>query len=207
MGCDAAGCDADEAPVHTVNLSAYTIGRYEVTVEAYVACVDAGGCDAVADQVTTGTMPMTLVTWAQADQYCDWHGLRLPTEAEWERAARGDDNRRYPWGDEPPDCDRVATRACDGGLGLVGQHPTGAAPAGLEDLAGNAWEWVSDYYAADYYAESPTDDPTGPTTFGLRAVRGIDLYSNVDALRASNRTFAIPDGRSAMVGFRCAGAP
>ena len=203
MGCEV--CDVDEAPVHTVALSAYTIGTYEVTVEQYGACVARGACEAVPEVGTTDGLPMTLLTWEQAEQFCSAEGRRLPTEAEWEYAARGDDGRRYPWGDAAPDCTLAASRPCTGGLEAVGQHPDGVGPFGLHDMAGNAWEWVADYYAADYYAVSPTEDPEGPSTYGLRVVRGIDLYSNADALRASNRTFAIPDGRSAMVGFRCVG--
>jgi formylglycine-generating enzyme required for sulfatase activity len=203
MGCD--DCDGDEGPVHEVTLSSYTIDRFEVTVGEYAACVDEGACVAVADpSELANDLPRTSVSFDEAAVYCAWRGMSVPTEARWEYAARGDDGRRFPWGDAEPDCARAAQRAC-GGIDAVGMHPQGRSPFGVEDLAGNAWEWVSDYYAPDSYTTSEAIDPAGSATPGLRTVRGIDLWSDPDALRASNREYAIPDGRSALVGFRCAG--
>jgi len=207
MGCDDDGCDPDEAPTHNVTVSAYVIDVYEVTVDQYGRCVDAGQCSAAYGEQGGPNAPVVRVTYTQAAQLCAWRGMSVPTEAEWERAARGDDGRTYPWGDAPPDCDLAASRACDDGLTDVGSHPAGASPFGTEDQAGNAWEWVSDAYDAAYYQESPDTDPTGPTSGGLRTVRGMDLWSDATALRSSNRNYAIPTGVSELVGFRCAGAP
>lgn len=207
MGCDDAGCDPDEAPTHNVTVSAYVIDVYEVTVDQYGRCVGAGQCSAPYGEQGGPNAPVVGVTYTQAAQLCAWRGMSVPTEAEWERAARGDEGRTYPWGDDPPDCDHAASRACDGGLTDVGSHPAGASPFGTQDQAGNAWEWVSDAYDAAYYQDSPDTDPTGPTSGGLRTVRGMDLWSDATALRSSNRNYAIPTGVSELVGFRCAGSP
>lgn len=205
MGCD--DCDADEAPVHTVTLSAFTIDRYEVTVGQYTACVEAGACEAPLGEVGGEHHPVTGLAYDEVEAFCAWRGMSVPTEAEWEFAARGDDGRRYPWGDAAPDCTLAAQRACTGGLEPVGGHPSGESPFGVADLSGNAWEWVSDYYDPDYYVDSPTENPPGGPAGGLRTVRGVDLWSDAGVLRASNREYAIPDGRSVVVGFRCAGSP
>jgi len=155
--------------------------------------------DPSGDDVAVGFVPYT-----DAAAYCDWLGRRLPTEAEWERAARGPDGGMYPWGDDAPDCDRAASRACDGGITVVATHPAGMSPEGVYDMAGNAWEWVSDGYNSDYYASSPTEDPEmDDATAGLRTVRGVDGWSDLTALRATNREEAIPDAVSPLVGFRC----
>lgn len=202
MGCDT--CDPDEAPTHEVSLSAYALSSTEVTARQWAACEAARACPAASVPAPVPDAPVTGVTFEEAEAYCAWKGMRLPTEAEWERAARGPDATRWPWGEDAPDCERVASRACDGGLARVDAHPDGASAEGALGLVGNAWEWVSDLYDPDYYASSPTEDPAGATRSGLRTVRGIDSWSDPDALRPSNRTYAIPDASGPLVGFRCA---
>ncbi len=202
MGCD--DCDADEAPAHVVTLQGFTLDAYEVTQAQYAECVDAAACAPAAVSGATN-IPVTGVDYENAFAFCTWRHLRLPTEAEWEYASRGTENLVFPWGNEWTGCDPVAQRLCDGKLLSVGSRPEGDGPFGHHDLAGNAWEWVSDLYDAAYYADSPAENPQGPSYGGLRTVRGTDAWSDCEAVRSSNRTYAIPAGAGALVGFRCAG--
>lgn len=208
MGCDI--CDADEGPVHSVTLTSFVIDAYEVTVSQYAECVGEGECEAASFAAdwseADADRPVTGVGYNDATVYCAWRGLVLPTEARWEYAARGAEGHTYPWGEDSGDCTVAATRSCFG-IEAVGSHPEGATSLGVHDLSGNAWEWVGDWYSTDYYAVSETIDPQGSQSPGLRTVRGIELLSDPTVLRASNREYAIPDGRSANVGFRCAGSP
>jgi formylglycine-generating enzyme required for sulfatase activity len=207
MGCDATvhpECTGDEAPVHTISLSPYWIEATEVTTLQWRACFEAHVCPALDGEPTADDAPVGFVPRQGADTYCEWLGRRLPTEAEWERAARGSNGGLYPWGNDTPDCDRAASRACDGGVTVVATHPTGVSPEGAYDMAGNAWEWVSDGYVADFYADSPTQDPVVPSGgAGLSSVRGVDGWSDVTMLRSTNREMVIPDAVSPLVGFRC----
>jgi formylglycine-generating enzyme required for sulfatase activity len=224
MGCrrsDDARCDRDELPHHKVRLSEFEIDRLEVDVARYAACVRAGRCSV--EGVTEGELcnwsrsdrldhPMNCVDWHQARAYCAWAGMRLPTEAEWERAARGKDRRIYPWGDEAPSC-KLAVMD-DGGDGCgrdstwpTGSRPAGASPYGALDLAGNVWEWVADRYDPRYYEQSPRRDPLGPDGGVERSVRGGSWLSNdVADLRASERHGSPASYRSYNLGFRCARA-
>jgi formylglycine-generating enzyme required for sulfatase activity len=207
MGCDPAAdpaCEPDEQPQHTVTVSRFQVDRLEVQVGDYAGCVDAGACTAPAlVQPDDPAFPVTGVDVVQASTFCAWGGKRLPTEAEWEMAARGTDARLYPWGDTPPDCSLVAMPGCGDRLQRAGNHVAGASPYGALDMAGNAWEWVSDYYANDYYAESPPGNPEGPDPTGLRVVRGTSHYADTSGLRASNREPAISGGSCPICGFRC----
>jgi formylglycine-generating enzyme required for sulfatase activity len=206
MGCDPTAhpeCDADEAPVHTVTLSAFRIEATEVTVAQWRACVDAYACGALPGALGADDEPVVAVTVDVAEGYCAWQRRRLPTEAQWERAARGPDGGLYPWGDDEPDCDRVASRECDGGVTPVATHPAGVSPEGVYDMAGNAWEWVSDGYIATYYSASPATDPEADLPGGEGVLRGVDSWSSPAALRATNREMAISDAASSAVGFRC----
>ncbi len=202
MGCD--DCDDDEAPAHVVTLHGYTLDAYEVTQGQYAECVDAAACPP-AGMSGASNLPVTGVEYESAAAFCAWRQLRVPTEAEWEYAARGSENLIFPWGNEWTGCDPVVQRLCDGGLQTVGSRPEGDGPFGHHDLAGNAWEWVSDLYDATYYTVSPEENPQGPTAAGLRSVRGTDAWSDYEAVRSSNRTYAIPGGAGSLVGFRCAG--
>jgi len=189
--------------VHTVQLSAFAIEATEVTVDQWRACVAAYACPDLREASGPADLPITGVGVDTAEQYCAWRHRRLPTEAQWERAARGPDGGLYPWGDEAPDCDRVASRACDGGLRPVATHPAGASPEGVLDMAGNAWEWVTDGYDPMFYGEPQDPDPIASVPGGLRIVRGVDGWSDPAILRATNREMAIGDAVSQLVGFRC----
>ena len=203
---------ADEKPQRTVTLSAFWIDKYEVTRAQWAECVTAGACLELAWRPGAEDLPVTDVTWSRADAFCRWVGKRLPTEAEWEKAARGDDGRRFPWGSDAPTCDRANTRRVDASFSVlgscawgpepVGSRPDGASPYGALDMAGNVAEWTADWYAAGYYATAPTTDPRGPSGGGRRVVRGGSWDDSF--FRAADRSDYPPDGSYADVGFRCA---
>ena len=203
------GDEADEQPRRTVVLSAYYLDRDEVTREEYRTCVAAGACrpaDVRAD-AADARLPITNVSWRDADAYCRFAGGRLPTEAEWERAARGRDGRVYPWGDTP-DCARGNFGNFEG-EGMCPANPGRPVEVGryggeLHDLAGNVWEWVADWYDARYYRHAPSANPKGPRRGQRRVVRGGACCSMFGLPRASNRLAFPPDYRDADIGFRCA---
>lgn len=233
MGCDPAnpteaGCgvyswQAREQPLHTVYLDAYSIDRYEVTNARYQACVAAGGCTPPTrtdswtrpdyyDNPAFAAYPVIYVTWRQANAFCTWDGKRLPTEAEWEKAARGaDDTRKYPWGNTEPTCananfyDHTTEPAwCAGDTDQVGARPDGASPYGAMDMAGNVWEWVSDRYAEDYYAVAPPSNPQGPASGDTHLLRGGAWDFHDFLLRTAFRYGALAASYSAgNAGFRC----
>jgi len=208
MGCDAGdpGCMNDAQPSHEVEISAFLVDRLEVQVGDYQACMDAGACgppmmpEALPDDPT---LPVTWVSLKQARAYCDWRGRRLPTEAEWEKAARGDDGRPFPWGDADPDCTLAALPDCGARLQPAGTRPAGASPYGALDMAGNAWELVNDYYGDRYYKESPASDPQGPDATGLNVVRGVSLHADPQTARVTRRQISVGDAGGALAGFRC----
>jgi formylglycine-generating enzyme required for sulfatase activity len=213
------GDQADEQPRRTVTLAAFDIDADEVTRADYARCVAAGACkqpggDAAAD--TTSRLPVTGVSWHDADAYCRFVHKRLPTEAEWERAARGSDGRTYPWGDTL-DCARANFGNYDGEgrcphnpghpveVGsFTGGDAVDAAGHAIHDLAGNVWEWVADWYDARYYAHAPSTNPKGPRRGERRVVRGGACCSMFGLPRASNRNAFPPDYRDDDLGFRCA---
>ncbi|MBK6846958.1 MAG: formylglycine-generating enzyme family protein [Proteobacteria bacterium] len=205
--------EPDERPPQRVWLDAFAIDRFEVTRGQYADCVRAGRCRP--PQVYEGSqglrLPVVGVSWEDARAYCAWRGQRLPTEAEWERAARGRTPRTYPWGEELR-CDR-ANFGSFAGDGLcagrnpgrvveVGSHATGASPEGVEDLAGNAWEWVADRYGP--YDSRARRNPRGPAVGAPRVVRGGSCCSYFSLPRTTNRLRFPPDYVDVDLGFRCA---
>jgi formylglycine-generating enzyme required for sulfatase activity len=208
---DPAGA-ADEMPVRQVMVSAFQIDRLEATQSEWKACIDAGGCGPVLCQdspywnpATMPAWPAICMTWAQASEYCAWQGKRLPTEAEWERAARGDGAPRWAWGDEPPTCAHANLDGCGNVPMDVGGREAGASPFGVLDMTGNVREWTADWYAADAYARlADTTDPTGPTSGSERVVRGGGFNSLPDGdARAAARDALLPIGGAYDLGVRC----
>lgn len=229
MGSIQGDAEVDEMPVREVHVDTFWIDETEVTVEAYVACMNAPGAPCSEPQppvveVTCNWMvegrelhPVNCLTWSQAEAYCEWVDggtKRLPTEAEWEKAARGTDARTYAWGESTATCNyAVMDEPGAGGPGCgtdatvqVGSKPLGASPYGALDMAGNVWEWVADWYGD--YDPAETDNPTGPAAGTERVRRGGSLATNATYLRASNRGFATvrPDELH-LVGARCAWTP
>lgn len=206
--------EADEQPRRTVVVATFDLDADEVTRAEYARCVQAGACRPSSlprSDDTTSKLPITGVSWGDADAYCRYVHKRLPTEAEWERAARGTDGRQYPWGDEP-DCARGNFGNYDG-EGRCPQNPGHPVEVGsfhgdgggeLHDLAGNVWEWVADWYAADYYRRAPSANPKGPRRGERRVVRGGACCSMLGLPRAANRLSFPPDYRDDDLGFRCA---
>jgi eukaryotic-like serine/threonine-protein kinase len=216
----------DEEPVHTVDLPAFYMDKYEVTNTLYKACVDAGVCEVPANTSSGnhsgayGTYgnrlfdnhPVIWVNWNMAKTYCEWRGARLPTETEWEKAARGTDERKYPWGDviDPTFAnygDNVPDNY-DGVFGkttAVGTYPTGQSPYGIHDMAGNVWEWTADWY--DIY---PGGDPGVNVNAGRetdRVLRGGAWGDGPELLRTTFRGGNTPDTTVNYIGFRCARTP
>jgi formylglycine-generating enzyme required for sulfatase activity len=244
------GSDDDlpaEKPAHKVTLRAFCIDIHEVTADAYRACSDRGDCKRAGttnrwegitpkeakayDPLCTaadpkkGTHPINCVDWMMADRFCRAAGKRLPTEAEWEFAARGSDGRKYPWGDAAPTAKHL--NACgaecvlwgkrhgapqenmyeaDDGFATtapVGSFPLGASPFGVMDVVGNVWEWTADWYGP--YASDDQDEPTGPSSGATRVIRG-GAWNGAypDWVRPTFRFHDAPETRSHGVGFRCA---
>ncbi|MBI4725791.1 formylglycine-generating enzyme family protein [candidate division TA06 bacterium] len=230
----------DEKPIHTVYLDKYYIGKYEVTVGQFRKFVNATGYKTDAEKsggayVYTGgswqqkadanwknpyfsqndNSPVVCVSWNDAKAYCDWAGLRLPTEAEWEKAARGTDGRSYPWGNgwDGNKCNhgKVSSPYTDASDGYeytspVGSFSSGVSPYGAYDMAGNVWEWCSDWYGENYYGSSPSNNPTGPSSGDSRVLRGgsFGSYANDSVCRVAARIYNLPDYRTNYYGFRIA---
>ncbi len=202
----------DEHPSRQVTLGAYCVDRTEATIDAYTACVTAGACSPARGTQTQGDVPASGVDWEQAVSYCRFQGGRLPTEAEWELAARGTDGRRFPWGNEAPaGCDRAdwtpdgTAQSCHGvGPSSVGSHPSNASPYGALDMAGNVWEWTADWYAPAYPA-GVARDPAGPAEGSARVTRGGGWNNDqVDRMRATWREGQHPAFHDYDQGVRCA---
>jgi len=233
MGADRGG-EPDEHPARSITLAAFSIDRLEVTNESYRACVQAGVCTGprrFGADYERPRQPVVGVSWHDATAYCRWAGGRLPTEAEWEKAARGTDGRRFPWGDEPePDDSRAVFASHTHGPADVGGRPAGASPYGALDMAGNVWEWVKDVYDPMEYASAAGHDPAGPSCAQAMAVyrrlrlEGREGFTGTNpipetcenvlrggawnypgpGLRSANRVHHPPHFRIRFSGFRCA---
>jgi len=227
MGASPSDPDASdsEKPRHQVLLEAFWIDRTEVTNRMYRLCVNADECNpperrSSFDDPNQADQPVVWVSWPGAEEYCQWAGRRLPTEAEWEGAARGTDERTFPWGSSGPAGQLVnfadqslkedwADRSVDDGFEYaapVGSYPSGASPYGALDMAGNVWEWVGDWFDSAYYLDSPKENPAGPSSSaaGTHVVRGGSFLSNVRNLRTAYRYGYSPTTAAADLGFRCA---
>ena len=203
MGSEDAEAYSDEAPEHTVYLDAYWIYKYEVMNEQYRQCIEDGVCSGNLSDYPENDYPAENISWYEANDYCKWAGGRLPTEAEWEKAARGEDGQTYPWGEADPNCNLAQYGGCSWYIIAVGSLPGGASPYGALDMAGNVWEWVADWYDADYYQNSPSQNPTGPASGTYRVLRGGSWGGSRWRLRASYRYWYYPGYSASFYGFRC----
>jgi len=231
MGSDEGA--ADEAPVHEVYLDTYWMDATEITNGMYAKCVDARVClqPLQLDSYTRSSYfgerryenyPVIYVDWNMANTYCEWAGARLPTEAEWEKAARSEDGRIFPWGNnwdvgklrrlnfaDKNTPETTSDITLDDGYrdtAPTGNYPSGRSPYEIYDMAGNVWEWVADWYDPLYYDNSPMDNPQGPTQeLLMRVLRGGSwVAANENVFHASNRNGLEPSKFSESIGFRCA---
>jgi formylglycine-generating enzyme required for sulfatase activity len=219
MGSEAGG--PDERPIHVIGMDPFYIDKYEVTNAQYKECVNALVCD-LPDPTRLYTdarlkdHPVVYVDWEMASAYCAWREARLPTEAEWEKAARGTELFSYPWGNDFDGkllnyCDLNCTesgadRAFNDGFDTtapVGSYAGGVSPYGVFDMAGNVTEWLADWYGADYYASSPRQNPAGPESGAFRVLRGGSWLDKRDDTRIFMRAFINPVTATKYIGFRC----
>ncbi len=212
MGSDDSDADDDEQPVRNVYLDAYWIDKYEVSNAQYALCVEAGECtkpsssssntgDSYYGNPRYDNYPVINVNWHQASTYCTWAGGSLPTEAEWEKAARGPNGNKYPWGDESPSCSLTNYGYCKGDTTAVGSYPEGASYYGALDMAGNVWEWVNDWYGP--YNANDTNNPTGASTGDFRVLRGGSWIYGTWVIRSAYRSWYVPFRWDYYWGFRC----
>ncbi|MBK8781402.1 MAG: formylglycine-generating enzyme family protein [Anaerolineales bacterium] len=203
--------ESNESPVHKVYLDAFWISHTEITNQQYAICVEAGVCEPPSSMSSSTRpdyygnpdfdyYPVIYVSWDKANRYCEvWAKGDLPTEAQWEKAARGTDALIYPWGNDAPN---------DGLLNYnsILEDTTLAFNVGVNgvyDMAGNVWEWVNDWYDEAYYQSSPYSNPVGPDTGKFRVLRGGSWSSNDESVRSSFRYWYVPAITSSSLGFRC----
>ena len=204
--------DDDEQPVHRVFLDSFYLDTFEVTngqFAKFVAAIQSEPPWGFADQetpVVRADQPVRWVNWLEATGYCLWAGKRLPTEAEWEKAARGTDGRVYPWGNEPPTPIHAVFGLKEGAetVSPIGNRDKGMSPYGVHDLAGNLYEWVADWYDEAVYTPLPTSNPRGPAAGATKVQRGGSYINSPYRLRSSFRTKGDPTEHDPNVGFRCA---
>jgi serine/threonine protein kinase len=204
----------NESPAHKVYLDAYYFDKYEMTNILYAACVNAGICKPPSrtnyySNPLYVNYPVVFVDWNMANDYCEWRGARLPTEAEWEKAARGPDGLKYPWGNTP-DANCKKSRSCgnvsypnpgDEDIVAVGQYEDGKSIYGIYDMIGNVEEWVADWYSPTYYQGSPAENPLGPETGDARVLKGGHWGKEMTAY---GRYYSNPTSTNIFIGFRCA---
>lgn len=213
MGIDGLQGLDDERPRHAVLLDAYAMDLYEVTVGRYAAFLRQTARKSpvfwdTVDLTEHANRPVIGVDWEDADAYCRWTGGRLPTEAEWEHAARGTDERRYPWGNHTPTSELAnyaigARFSYSQTLMPVGHYEKGASPYGMYDMAGNVWEWVQDWYGANYYEVSEQQNLRGPEEGQFKVLRGGSWSELPKYLLTYGRFKLPPSTRNSYIGFRC----
>ena len=206
--------DSNERPVHTVYLDGYYISKYEITNAQYKKFCDETGRGYPKDPGYSGmsnyftnypNYPVVNVNWNDAKAYCDWAGLKLPTEAQWEKGARGTDARKYPWGNDEPGTDRANYSGRSDGYKYtspIGYYPKGQSPYGLMDMAGNVWEWCNDWYDANYYSGSPSSNPRGPSSGTNKVLRGGSWNNIGNYIRCADRSGINPSSIYNDGGFR-----
>ena len=216
MGSPGGEGDKDEYPQHRVYLNAYSMDKFEVSVSQYDAFLQSSGRQAPEywDQVSTakhGNLPVVGVDWHDAGAYCRWAGKRLPTEAEWEKAARGTDERKYPWGNEEPTPtlanfgkEWFSKNIYNERLAPVDSYEAGKSPYGLHHMAGNVWEWTTDWYEERFYGQTPRPNPPGPSSGTTVVVRGGSWFMVPYSVRSADRDSHTPTSRNVFIGFRCA---
>ena len=207
--------DARELPVHTVNLAAYAISKYETTFAQYDKfCDETGRAEPSDAGWGRGAMPVISVSWHDATAFCTWlagktgKNIQLVTEAQWERAAAGTDQRQYPWGNDGPSCAIVNFNNCVGRPKPVGSYPASASAAGVMDLSGNVWEWAQDWFGENYYQECSNQgtvtNPQGPASGSERVLRGGGFREQSERMRCAFRDYVYADYSSKVIGFRIA---
>ena len=215
MGSDNNNAPLNERPAHQVYLDAYWIDQTEVTNKMYELCVSTGACKAPQtinsataflyyENIAFNNFPVIYVDWNMAYTYCGWAGRRLPTEAEWEKAARGADGRIYPWGNAAPDSTLLNFKGNVQDTSSVKSYEAGKSPYGVYDMLGNVWEWVNDWYGEMYYQNSPATNPKGPNSGTAHVDRGGSWLKEDPAFTVSTRDNSGPGFTSLNLGFRCA---
>jgi formylglycine-generating enzyme required for sulfatase activity len=206
------GNNAFDAPIHNVSLEGYWIQQTKVTNSMYAQCVAVGACTAPTQELGGPVFsnpeftnhPVVGVTWDQAQSYCGWVQGRLPTEAEWEKAARGTNGNVYPWGNDQPACDLTNFGYCSGRTSEVDAFKNGASPYGLYDMDGNAFDWVADWYNQTYYKDGPSVNPPGPDSGDFRVVRGSSFETEPGQAESALRHPLAPSLHRRDTSFRCA---
>ncbi len=206
--------ESSEFPQHEVYLDNFYIDQFEVTVQQYKRFMKE-------EKITepkyleginfsqNSKKPVGRINWYDAQTYCEWAGKRLPSEAEWEKAARGTDKRTYPWGNFPPNSSMAnfgkdTSRNIYKELENVGTYEKGKSPYGVYDMAGNVLEWVTDWYSSNYYQASPKKNPKGPLSGEEKILRGGSWFNTPSDLRSAFRYYTLPTNRASFIGFRCA---